>query len=65
MSEYCGCCGRPCRGDWCDDCLAHLRPPQDRGAYAYTPAHQRTYFAQYHRSCPFDVLRPNAKLVQP
>lgn len=49
--DYCGCCGRECSGNWCQDCRAeHVLPWQPGLAL-----HERTYFAQHAADCPYQV----------
>jgi hypothetical protein len=51
--DYCGCCGRECRRGhlWCQDCEAHLLPSEPRHRFS----HERTYFAQHGKECPFQI----------
>ena len=47
---YCGCCGNEIAGDneeWCDLCIPHLHPSENRFPWL------RTYFALHHEACPF------------
>jgi hypothetical protein len=45
-TEYCGCCGRECIGEWCRDCKEHLGP-------AHLPPWDRIYFALHNEDCPY------------
>jgi hypothetical protein len=50
-TKYCGCCGRETLNDWwCHECKAHVDPIVTK------PPHERTYFAQHQRDCPFQVV---------
>jgi len=47
--NYCGCCGRPTSNYiWCDDCKAHI-------ADHHRDFHERTYFAQHGKDCPYQL----------
>ena len=49
--SYCGCCGNEAYGDWCGRCRGHIAPPNRE-------EHMRTYYAQHHRDCPYQVVPP-------
>jgi len=49
--DYCGCCGNPCRGEFCLKCRPHIAPQLGSRLHAW----ERTYFAQHHTDCPFQA----------
>jgi hypothetical protein len=54
--DYCGCCGRECKGEWCADCKAHLRQLTLRpglGCALDNAPWERTYYAQFGEDCPY------------
>ena len=65
--HYCGCCGceiPPKDEDlmWCKRCDKHVLHPKNR----WIPWHERTYFAQHGKDCPFQVnVRERAALGEP
>ena len=53
---YCGCCGEQLHWAdfyklWCRRCRGHVYPVVG----VYVPTHERTYFAQHGRPCPYQV----------
>jgi len=46
--DFCGCCGRPCRGMWCTQCLSHIAP-------AGPPFWERTYEFVVGAPCPYQA----------
>jgi hypothetical protein len=50
--NHCGCCGRPCASEWCDDCDHHV----DKRRTFW----DATYLAQHGVDCPFQISSEEA-----
>lgn len=60
---YCGCCGMEevTTNLFCHKCSKHIKPIDTNfpyGAYENKP-HNRTYFAQFGKECPYSTVLYN------